>query len=132
MGRRDGKHNDGEDEELHVLITADNRDSLDRAAVMVEQLLVPINEDQNKHKQDQLRELAIINGIPFPLFLFLFFVVCGVCGGENGKKEKRLLFYSLPDAFAEDICCCYYYIFVFIATISKAFIIFQNSKVSQA
>lgn len=72
MGRRDGKQNDGEDEDLHVLITADNRDALDRAAAMVEQLLVPIEEGQNKHKQDQLRELAVING----KFLLIFCFIC--------------------------------------------------------
>ena len=33
---------------------------------MVEQLLVPVAEGQNKHKQDQLRELAVINGMNLP------------------------------------------------------------------
>lgn len=61
-GRRDGRPNVGEDEPLHVLITADTQDSLDRAKVMVEKLLTPIEEERNELKREQLRELARIHG----------------------------------------------------------------------
>lgn len=105
LGRKDGKQNDGEDEELHVLITADNRDSLDKAAHMVEQLLIPINEEQNKHKQDQLRELAIING-KYSLCYLLCFYVCvrkdRVKKEREGRRRriirKSFINFSLPDA----------------------------------
>jgi len=56
------KRNGGEDEDLHVLVTADNQDALERACGMVEKLLVPVDEGLNTHKQNQLRELAEING----------------------------------------------------------------------
>jgi len=92
-----------------VLITADNRDALDRAAIMVEQLLVPVEEGQNKHKQDQLRELAVINGTlrdknwkDFePRSFDAANVKCGICGepshptsdcplrGKNLVPEQR-------------------------------------------
>lgn len=61
-GRRDGKINPGEDDELHVYISADTDESLEMARKMVEQLLTPIDEADNEHKRQQLRELASING----------------------------------------------------------------------
>ena len=61
-GRKDGKAFEGEDEELHVLITGDNQSSVDAAADMVRQMLVVIDDDKNIHKQQQLRELALLNG----------------------------------------------------------------------
>ena len=51
-----------EDEDLHVLITGDTDDEVDRAAAMVAQLLKPVDETFNEHKRAQLRELALING----------------------------------------------------------------------
>mmetsp|Transcript_4245 Transcript_4245/g.12967 ORF Transcript_4245/g.12967 Transcript_4245/m.12967 type:complete len:404 (+) Transcript_4245:78-1289(+) len=52
----------GDDEELHVMITADTRAQLQKASALVEKLLTPIDETKNLHKQLQLRTLAQING----------------------------------------------------------------------
>jgi len=52
----------GEDEPLHVLLTADSEEQLDRAGKMITELLVPMEEGKNEHKRQQLRELAIMNG----------------------------------------------------------------------
>lgn len=51
-----------ENENLHVLIEADTEDSVNKAAGMVEKLLVPVGDGQNEHKKAQLRELASLNG----------------------------------------------------------------------
>lgn len=61
-GRRDGKPLEGEDEPLHVLITGESQESVDVAAKMIEEMLVVIDDDKNIHKQQQLRELALLNG----------------------------------------------------------------------
>jgi len=61
-GRRDGKPMEGENEDLHVVVTGDTQDDVDAAAAMVEQMLVVIDDDKNEHKQAQLRELALLNG----------------------------------------------------------------------
>lgn len=58
---RTEKHEDSEDD-LHVLITADTRKQLKRAARMVKKILVPIEENKNMLKIQQLIELAKING----------------------------------------------------------------------
>jgi len=60
---KEGRANNQEnDDDLHVLITADTRKQLRRAAKMVKKILVPVEESKNKHKIEQLRELARING----------------------------------------------------------------------
>ncbi len=61
-GRKDGKQNMGEDEDLHVLITADTEESLRKATEMVEKLLTPVDESKNEFKKEQLRTLASIQG----------------------------------------------------------------------
>jgi splicing factor 1 len=61
-GRRDGKPLEGEDEPLHVLITGESQESVDAAAKLIEDMLVVIDDDKNIHKQQQLRELALLNG----------------------------------------------------------------------
>jgi len=61
-GRMSGKMNPGDDEPLHVLITADTNDSLKKAEEMVRRLLVPVEEGKNEHKRQQLETLARING----------------------------------------------------------------------
>jgi len=55
---------DGEDanDDVHVLITAPNETSLEKAAKMVRQLLIPVEEGKNIHKRAQLRKLAALNG----------------------------------------------------------------------
>jgi len=61
-GKLNAKLQPDADDDLHVLITADSEDKLTRAEQMIRDLLVPIDEQHNRHKQDQLRELAILNG----------------------------------------------------------------------
>ena len=61
-GRMTGKVNPGDDEPLHVLITADTNESLKKAEEMVRKLLIPIEEGKNEHKRQQLETLARING----------------------------------------------------------------------
>lgn len=61
-GRRDGKVTEGDNEPLHVVITGDDQRALDAAADMMEQMLVVIDDEKNVHKQNQLRELALLNG----------------------------------------------------------------------
>lgn len=61
-GRRDGKVMEGDDEPLHVVITGDDQRSVDAATDMIEQMLVVIDDEKNVHKQQQLRELALLNG----------------------------------------------------------------------
>ena len=51
-----------EDEDLHVMITGDRQEDVDRAAAMIEMLLRPQDEEQMEHKRIQLRELAALNG----------------------------------------------------------------------
>ncbi|KAJ0966708.1 hypothetical protein J5N97_023625 [Dioscorea zingiberensis] len=48
----------GDYEDLHVRIEADTQDSLNAAVKMVENLLVPVEDGVNEHKQAQLLELA--------------------------------------------------------------------------
>eukprot|EP00741_Cyanophora_paradoxa_P007520 tig00001154_g7273.t1 len=60
--RKDGRPNPGDDDELHVLVTSENAIALEKAAKMIEELLVPMDETKNEHKRLQLRELAAING----------------------------------------------------------------------
>ncbi|KAL5981577.1 hypothetical protein ACLOJK_015640 [Asimina triloba] len=64
-----------ENEDLHVLIEAENNKSLDAAVEMVEKLLVPCNEGINDHKVAQLKELAELN------------IMCRVCGGLGHKQN---------------------------------------------
>merc|ERR1719253_125840 len=61
-GRRNGAQMDGDNEPLHVLITGDDPTAIDAAAEMVESMLVVIDDEKNVHKQNQLRELALLNG----------------------------------------------------------------------
>ncbi|OQR85847.1 branchpoint-bridging protein [Achlya hypogyna] len=66
-GRGSGKegkrsiHND-DHEDLHVFITGDKEEDVERAAKMITNLLVPVDDMTNEHKQRQLRELARIQG----------------------------------------------------------------------
>ena len=61
-GRRDGQIFEGDNEPLHVVITGESQANVDAAADMVNQMLVVIDDDKNVHKQQQLRELALLNG----------------------------------------------------------------------
>ena len=85
-GRRDGKSMDGDDEPLHVVITGDNQGNVDAAADMVEQMLVVIDDDKNVHKQNQLRELALLNGT---LKDEEFCAICSERGHRSFECPKR-------------------------------------------
>ena len=51
-----------QDEELHVLLTGDTQELVDKACQTIRDMLVVIDDEKNEHKQRQLRELAIMNG----------------------------------------------------------------------
>ena len=53
---------EGEDEPLHVVVTGDDPAQIEIAAEMVRSMLVVIDDEVNIHKQNQLRELALLNG----------------------------------------------------------------------
>ena len=52
----------GDEEDLHVLITAEDEDSVEKAAEMVQRLLIPLEEGSNELKKEQLKILAIQRG----------------------------------------------------------------------
>jgi len=47
---------------LHVVITGDEQVNVDKAGQMINDMLVVIDDEKNVHKQQQLRELALLNG----------------------------------------------------------------------
>ncbi|KAJ0402527.1 hypothetical protein P43SY_000790 [Pythium insidiosum] len=61
-GSKGKKMHSDENDDLHVLITGEREEDLERAAKEVQSLLVPVDDMKNEHKQKQLRELALING----------------------------------------------------------------------
>ncbi len=67
-------------EELHVLITSENEEDLERAVKEVSTLLIPVDDTTNQHKQKQLRELALINGT------LREDDFCHICG-EKGHRQ---------------------------------------------
>ena len=69
-----------DDDDLHVHITADEESKVEKAAVLVDKLLNPSEEDLVLHKQKQLRELALINGT------LREDEYCPVCG-EKGHRQ---------------------------------------------
>lgn len=85
-GRRDGQVMDSDNEPLHVVITGDDQRSVDAAADMVEQMLVVIDDEKNVHKQQQLRELALLNGT---LKDDVFCEICGEKGHRSFECPKR-------------------------------------------
>jgi len=88
-GRRDGKVMEGDNEPLHVVISGDNQRAVDAASDMVEQMLVVIDDEKNVHKQQQLRELALLNGTLKEEDVF-----CQICG-EKGHRS-----FECPKRFA--------------------------------
>jgi splicing factor 1 len=85
-GRRDGKVMESEDEPLHVVITGDDQRSVDAATDMIEQMLVVIDDEKNVHKQQQLRELALLNGT---LKEDEFCQICAEKGHRSFECPKR-------------------------------------------
>ncbi|KAG2788784.1 hypothetical protein PC129_g4211 [Phytophthora cactorum] len=79
-GSKGKKMNADENDDLHVLITGDREDDIDRAAKEVQSLLVPVDDTRNSHKQKQLRELALINGT------LRDDDYCHICG-EKGHRQ---------------------------------------------
>ncbi|KAG7381487.1 hypothetical protein PHYPSEUDO_005990 [Phytophthora pseudosyringae] len=79
-GSKGKKTNADENDDLHVLITGDREDDIDRAAKEVQSLLVPVDDTKNSHKQKQLRELALINGT------LRDDDFCHICG-EKGHRQ---------------------------------------------
>lgn len=59
---RDPNHDHGEDEDLHVLVSGDSEDDVEKGVQEVQKLLEPSEEQMVQHKREQLRELAMING----------------------------------------------------------------------
>ncbi|CAO2043234.1 unnamed protein product [Urochloa humidicola] len=96
LQKRDLKPDPSENEDLHVLVEAETQEALDAAAGMVEKLLTPVDEVLNEHKQQQLRELAALNGtIRDDEF-------CRTCG-EPGHRQ-----YACPNkmtTFKSDVQC---------------------------
>jgi len=85
-GRRDGKVMESDDEPLHVVITGDDQRSVDAATDMITQMLVVIDDEKNVHKQQQLRELALLNGT---LKEDEFCQICGEKGHRAFECPKR-------------------------------------------
>lgn len=79
-GSKGKKMNADENDDLHVLITGEREEDLDRAAKEVQSLLVPVDDQKNSHKQKQLRELALINGT------LRDDDFCHICG-EKGHRQ---------------------------------------------
>ncbi|CAN4080735.1 unnamed protein product [Withania somnifera] len=90
------KPDPAENEDLHVLVEAENQESLEAAAAMVEKLLQPVDEVLNEHKRQQLKELAALNGtIRDEEF-------CRLCG-EPGHRQ-----YACPSrttTFKSEVLC---------------------------
>ncbi|CAN0476234.1 unnamed protein product, partial [Hapterophycus canaliculatus] len=61
-GARRGPMAIDEDDELHVYVSGETEEAVEKAAKEVGKLLRPLDDEQNEHKQKQLRELALING----------------------------------------------------------------------
>lgn len=88
-GRRDGQVMEGDDEPLHVVITGEDQASVDAAADMITQMLVVIDDDVNVHKQQQLRELALLNGTLKEEDTYC--QICGEKGHRSFECPKRFL-----------------------------------------
>ncbi|XP_043714200.1 splicing factor-like protein 1 [Telopea speciosissima] len=89
------KPDPSDNDDLHVLVEADNQISLDAAVKMVEKLLNPVGERINKHKLAQLKELAVLKGMLRDESL------CRKCG-ERGRKQYA--FPSQKSTFEIDLC----------------------------
>lgn len=79
-GSKGKKNTADENDDLHVLITGEREEDLERAAKEVQNLLVPMDDMKNQHKQQQLRELARINGT------LRDDDFCHICG-EKGHRQ---------------------------------------------
>ncbi|PHT52457.1 hypothetical protein CQW23_06919 [Capsicum baccatum] len=90
------KPDPSENEDLHVFVEAENQESLEAAASMVEKLLHPVDEVLNEHKRQQLKELAALNGT------IRDEEICRLCG-EPGHRQ-----YACPSrttTFKSEVIC---------------------------
>lgn len=79
-GARRGPMAIDEDDELHVYVSGETEEAVEKAAKEVGKLLRPLDDEQNEHKQKQLRELALINGT------LREEDYCNICG-EKGHRQ---------------------------------------------
>lgn len=107
--RGKGSHKEGrakrhadDDDEMHVLVTADNEDDLKVGVDVISKLLVPIEDDEaNEWKQKQLRELALINGT---LRDDEYCQFCGEKGHRQFECPKRVAQMSAKPQIRCSIC----------------------------
>jgi splicing factor 1 len=69
-----------EDEELHVHVQGDDEEKLALACKKIDEILRPLDDTLNEHKQKQLKQLALINGT------LRENEYCPVCG-EKGHQQ---------------------------------------------
>lgn len=69
-----------DDDELHVHISGESQENVDKAVKLVEDLLDPNDAEVEQHKQNQLRQLALINGT------LREDEYCPICG-EKGHRQ---------------------------------------------
>ena len=101
-GRRDGKILEGDDEPLHVVVTGDEQENVERAAKMIEDMLIVIDDDKNIHKQLQLRELALLNGT---LKEDDYCMICAEKGHRQFECPKRFSNVKLVSAQVKCAIC---------------------------
>lgn len=75
---RASKHD--EDDDLHVFVQGDDEDKVALACKKLEEILRPLDDSVNEHKQKQLKQLALINGT------LRENEYCPVCG-EKGHQQ---------------------------------------------
>ena len=86
---REGKSNCdliGMDDDPHVMIDGNNEDDVARAVERINQLLIPMDDDKNIHKQKQMRQLAIMNGLHETDMRCPY---CGMTGHDQFKCPNR-------------------------------------------
>ena len=94
-GRKESSPDD--DDELHVLIQGKDEQSVNLAEEMIAELLIPVDDEINNHKQKQLRELALINGT---LRAEEYCTICGEKGHRQFECPNRNRNYQMAD-----VCC---------------------------
>ena len=95
-----GRDDDGQDDELHVLITAESEEQVEAAQKLVMPLLQPIDDALNTHKQNQLKTLVKQPGTEKdPLKSHEWFneqmsgktynanVKCAICGEPHATRD---------------------------------------------
>ena len=98
-----GRDEAEQDDELHVLITAETEEQVEKAQKLVMPLLQPIDDSLNAHKQAQLQTLAKLNGTEKDsLQTHLWFneqmsgktynanVRCAICGEPHATRDCPL------------------------------------------